>query len=72
MVLLPDWKGLIMPRASRRPKPKRPKSACPNCSLNLGHLMNELQGKQLRRAGEDEKLGAIICPKCKTALIIVR
>ena len=55
-----------MPRTSRRAKSK-----CPNCGLNLGNLMNGLQGKQFRRAGEGEKLGAVICPNCKTALVPV-
>lgn len=58
-----------MTKESRRPMSKRPKPKCPECGLNLGNLMNELQGKQFRRAGEGEKLGAVICPNCKTALI---
>lgn len=61
-----------MTKESRRPVSKRPKSKCPECGLNLGNLgnlMNELQGKQFRRAGEGEKMGAVICPNCKTALI---
>lgn len=53
-----------MPKASRRPRSK-----CPQCKLNLGHLIKELQGKEFRPAGKGELLAALECPNCHTKLV---
>jgi DNA-directed RNA polymerase subunit RPC12/RpoP len=47
------------------------RSQCPKCGFNIGDILSNVQGKELRLAGQGELLSALECPNCHSKLLPV-